>query len=198
MWEVHSYDLVQVPIAHQPNDNPFDIIPSNLELSEADLVLASASNRERRLATVLCAVQPEYEYILIDCPPHLGVLTLNALTAADTVLIPLEAAYFASKGMNQLFRVLLQVRQTLNHRLSVLGVLITRVDRRTIHSRQIATEARRAVAKRVRVFNTEIPINVDLADASAAGICVTRFSPQSRGAEAYRRLAEEIEVITYG
>lgn len=198
MWEVRSFDPSLVPIIHRPNNNPFDIIPSNLELSEADLVLASTVSRERRLAAVLSPVQSEYDYILIDCPPHLGVLTLNALTAAKSVIIPLEAAYFASKGMNQLFRVLLQVKQTLNYQLSVLGVLITQVDRRTAHSQQIAAEARRVVSKRVRVFETEVPTNVDLADASAAGICVTHYAPQSRGAEAYRRLAREIEGICYG
>ncbi len=198
MWEVRSFDPTLVPIIHQPNGNPFDIIPSNLELSEADLVLASSVSRERRLAAVLSSVQADYDYVLIDCPPHLGVLTLNALTAAQSVIIPLEAAYFASKGMNQLFRVLLQVKQTLNYQLSVLGVLITRLDRRTIHSQQIATEARNAISKRVRVFETEVPINVDLADASAAGLCVTHYAPQSRGADAYRRLARELEGICYG
>lgn len=216
LWEDRSFDPDLLPIVHRPNDNPFDLIPSNLELSEADLTLASAVSREHRLATVLGSLQstapstvpspprrrPElvegspsrgYEYIFIDCPPHLGTLTLNALTAADLVIIPLESAFFASKGMNQLFRVLLQVKQTLNHRLGVLGVLITRVDLRTVHSRQIATEARKALKKRVRVFETEIPINVDLADASAAGVSITRYAPNSRGAEAYRQLAEEIE-----
>jgi chromosome partitioning protein len=198
MWEVRSFDPELVPIIHRPNGNPFDIIPSNLELSEADLLLASIVSRERRLSAVLSSVQSAYEYVLIDCPPHLGVLTLNALTAAQSVIIPLEAAFFASKGMNQLFRVLLQVKQTLNYQLSVLGVLIARVDRRTTHSQMIATEARKVVSKRVRVFETEVPANVDLADASAAGVCITHFSPQSRGAEAYRRLAREVETICHG
>lgn len=224
LWEDRSFDPGLLPIVRQPNDNPFDLIPSSLDLSEADLTLVSAVSREHRLATVLGSLQstapiaapsssrrrpeapPEpvaglvegdpsrgYEYIFIDCPPHLGILTLNALTAADAVIIPLESAFFASKGMNQLFRILLQVKQTLNHRLGVLGVLITRVDLRTVHSRQIATEARKALEKRVRVFETEIPINVDLADASAAGVSITRYAPNSRGAEAYRQLAKEIQ-----
>ncbi len=197
LWEERSFDPNLIPIVHRPNDNPFDLVPSNLELSEADLALASAVSRERRLAIVLSSLET-YDYILIDCPPHLGILTLNALTAADSVIIPLETAFFASKGMNQLFRVLLQVKQTLNHRLGVLGVLITQVDQRTIHSRQIAMEAREALAKRVRVFETEIPINVDLADASAAGVTVLRYAPNSRGAKAYRQLAQEIEAIHHG
>ncbi len=191
LWEGRSFDPALIPIVQRPNENPFDLVPSNLELSEADLTLASAVSRERRLAAVLGPLQG-YDYIFIDCPPHLGILTLNALTAADSVIIPLESAFFASKGMNQLFRVLLQVKQTLNHRLGVLGVLITRVDQRIVHSRQIAAEARKALEKRVRVFETEIPINVDLADASAAGVNIIHYAPNSRGAEAYRQLAKEI------
>jgi len=197
LWEDRSFNPSLIPIVQRPNDNPFDLVPSNLELSEADLVLASAVSRERCLATVLGSLQG-YDYIFVDCPPHLGILTLNALTAADSVIIPLESAFFASKGMNQLFRVLLQVKQTLNHRLAVLGVLITRVDPRTVHSRQIAAEAREALQKRVRVFETEIPVNVDLADASAAGVSITRYAPKSRGAQAYRQLAKEIERIRRG
>jgi chromosome partitioning protein len=193
LWDTDSLNPSTLPIIQRPNDNPFDLVPCNLELSEADLVLASSVSRERRLATVLAPLQSLYDYILIDCPPHLGVLTLNALTAAESVIIPLEAAFFASKGMNQLFRVLLQVKQTLNYQLGVMGVLITRVDRRTTHSIQIASMARKALEKQVNVFETEIPINVDLADATAAGLCVTIHSPNSRGAKAYRDLAQEVE-----
>ncbi|MCJ7739477.1 MAG: ParA family protein [Anaerolineae bacterium] len=193
LWDTQSFNPSLLPIVKAPNNNPFDLVPCNLELSEVDIVLASAVSRERRLATVLASVQSEYDYVLIDCPPHLGILTLNALTAADAVIIPLETAFFASKGMNQIFRVLLQVKQTLNYRLNVLGVLITRVDRRTTHSIQIATEARRALEKQVNVFETEVPVNVDLVDATAAGLCITLHSPSSRGARAYRQLAEEIE-----
>jgi chromosome partitioning protein len=182
----------------RPNGNPYDLIPSEIGLSDADLMLASAVGRERRLANVLDGVQADYDYILIDCPPHLGILTLNALTAAEGVIVPLESAFFASKGMNQLFRVLIDVKQNQNYRLSVLGVLLTQIDRRTRHSPQIAAEAREAVSKRLRVFDTEIPVNVDLADASASGVCVTRHAPRSRGAEAYRQLAREIESIRHG
>jgi chromosome partitioning protein len=197
LWEKQAFDPSLIPIVKRPNDNPFDLVPSNLELSEADLTLGSAVSREWCLSTVLASLQP-YDYILIDCPPHLGLLTLNALTAAESVIIPLESAFFASKGMNQLLRVLLQVKQTLNHRLRVLGVLITRVDYRTVHSRQIATEARKALGERVRVFETEIPVNVDLADATAAGVSILRSAPKSRGAEAYQQLAAEIERVRHG
>jgi len=198
LWEEQTFDPTRIPIIQQPNDNAFDLVPSNLELSEADLTLGSAVSRERCLSTVLNGLRGEYDYILIDCPPHLGLLTINALTAADSVIIPLESAFFASKGMNQLFRVLLQIKQTLNHRLRVLGVLITRVDQRTVHSRQIAAEARAALGERVRVFETEVPVNVDLSDATAAGVSILRYAPRSRGAQAYRRLAAEVEKIQHG
>jgi chromosome partitioning protein len=197
LWQEQAFDPDLIPIIERPNDNPFDLVPSSLELSDADLVLGSTVTRERCLATVLAPLH-QYEYILIDCPPHLGLLTLNALTAAESVIIPLESAFFASKGMNQLFRVLLQVKQTLNHRLKVLGVLITRVDQRTVHSRQIAAEARKALEQRVRVFETEIPVNVDLSDATAAGMSVFRYAPKSRGSLAYQQLAAEVEKIEYG
>jgi len=193
-WQERRFDPAQVPILKRPNGNPFDLIPSSIELSEADLALAPVVSRERRLATVLSAVQ-DYDYVFVDCPPHLGVLTLNALTAADSVIIPLESAFFASKGMNQLFRVILQVKKALNPRLDIMGVLLTRLDQRTVHSRQIAQEARKALQKRVRVFQTEIPINVDLADASAAGRAITQYAPKSRGAACYRQLAKEVEEI---
>ena len=198
MWETHSPDPAPTPVIQQPNGNPFDLVPSNLELSEADLVLAAADGGEHRLAAALGQVQQDYDYILIDCPPYLGVLTMNALAAADCVLIPLEAAHFASRGISQLFRVLVQVKQTLNQRLSVLGVLITHVDYRSIHNGRMASEARRAMSQRVRVFESEIPTDANLAEASVAGLCVSRFSPRSQGAEAYRRLAEEIGKITCG
>ena len=195
MWDTPALDLSQVPIIHRPGGNPYDIVPSEIGLSEADRVLASSVSRERRLANVLDAVHADYDYILIDCPPHLGILTINALTAAAGVIVPLEAAYFASKGMNQLFRVVIEVKQSQNLRLKVLGVLLTKLDRRTTHSQHISVEARRALSKRVRVFETEIPVNVDPAVASAAGTCVTLHSPRCRGAEAYRQLALEIEAV---
>jgi len=197
LWEEQGFDPSLIPIVQRPNDNSFDLVPSSLELSDADLTLGSAVSRERCLSTVLASLH-DYDYILIDCPPHLGLLTINALTAAESVIVPLESAFFASKGMNQLFRVLLQIKQTLNHRLRVLGVLITRVDQRTTHSRQIAAEAREALGERVRVFETEIPINVDLSDATAAGVSIFRYAPKSRGSQAYQRLAAEVERIQYG
>jgi len=197
LWEGQDFDPALIPILHQPNNNPFDLVPSNLDLSEADLNLTSAVSRERCLSRVLASLH-NYDYILIDCPPHLGILTINALTAAESVIIPLESAFFASKGMNQLFRVILQIKQTLNHRLRVLGVLITRVDQRTVHSRQIAAEAREALKERVRVFETKVPINVDLSDASAAGVSILHYAPKSRGAQAYQQLAVEVERIQYG
>jgi chromosome partitioning protein len=196
LWDQHVIDPEQVPIVSHPNDNPFDLVPANLELSDADLVLSSAVSRERCLAVILNAVKEPYDYVFIDCAPHLGVLTLNAMTAADSLLIPLQAAFFASNGMNQLFRFYKKVRDTVNSSLDILGVLITQVDSRTVHSTQIAQQARNALAGRVRVFETEVPQNVDLADASAAGKCITHFAPRSAGAKAYTNLAIEIEAVT--
>ncbi|MHB0878227.1 MAG: ParA family protein [Anaerolineae bacterium] len=181
-----------IPIVSRPNDNEYDLIPSNIELAAADLGLVAAVSRERRLAAVLATLHG-YDYIFIDCPPQLGVLSLNALCAADSVIVPLEASYLASKGMNQLFASIVEVQQTLNPQLDVLGILLTRVDQRTVHSRQIAAEARRALEAVVPVFTVEIPINVDLMDASAQGVSVLRYAPTSRGAGCYRQLAVEVD-----
>jgi chromosome partitioning protein len=181
-----------VPIIKRPNDNEFDLVPSSIELAAADLGLVAAVSRERRLATVLAGIHG-YDFIIIDCPPQLGVLSLNALCAADSVIVPLEASYLASKGMNQLFASIVEVQQTLNPQLEVLGILLTRVDQRTVHSRQIASEARRALEAVVPVFVTEIVINVDLMDASAQGVSVLRYAPSSRGAVCYRQLAGEVD-----
>jgi chromosome partitioning protein len=173
-------------------EDGFDLVPSNLELSQADADLMSAINRERRLHRVLEPIRDRYDFILIDCPPYLGLLTINALATADYVLVPLQAAYLAMRGVNTLFRTIALVQRDLNYGLRVGGVLLTMVDRRTIHSQQVVDVARSTMSRKIPVFETEIPQNVDLADATAAGKSVLLYAPRSRGALAYRKLAEEL------
>lgn len=173
-------------------EDGFDLVPSNLELSQADADLMSAINRERRLHRLLEPIRDRYDSILIDCPPYLGLLTINALATADYAIVPLQAAYLAMKGVNTLFRTIALVQRDLNYGLRVRGVLLTMVDRRTVHSQQVVDVARSTISRKIPVFETEIPQNVDLADAAAAGKSVLLYAPHSRGALAYRKLAEEL------
>jgi chromosome partitioning protein len=173
-------------------EDGFDLVPSNLELSQADADLMSAINRERRLHRLMEPIRDRYDFVLIDCPPYLGLLTVNALATADYALVPLQAAYLAMKGVNTLFRTIALVQRDLNYGLRVRGVLLTMVDRRTIHSQQVVDVARSTISRKIPVFEIEIPQNVDLADAAAAGKSVLLYAPRSRGAFAYRKLAEEL------
>lgn len=173
-------------------EDGFDLVPSNLELSLADADLMSAINRERRLHRLLEPIKDRYDFILIDCPPYLGLLTINALASADYALVPLQAAYLAMRGVNTLFRTIALVQRDLNYGLRVRGVLLTMVDRRTVHSQQVVGVARSTISRKIPVFETEIPQNVDLADAAAAGKSVLLYAPRSRGALAYQKLAEEL------
>jgi len=170
----------------------FDIVPASLDLAQADADLLQAFNRERRLDRLLDSVRDSYDRILIDCPPYLGVLTINALGAADEVLVPVQAEFLAMTGLRTLLRTVARVRRDLNYRLKVAGILITHLDRRTSHSRTVASQVRQALSKHYRVFQVMVPINVDLPNAAAARCSVLAHSSQSTGAKAYRALAQEI------
>jgi chromosome partitioning protein len=170
----------------------FDIVPSSLDLAQADADLLQAFNRERRLARLVEPLRAAYGHVLIDCPPYLGLLTINALGAADQVLVPVQAEFLAMAGLRTLLRTVARVRRDLNYRLEVGGILITHLDRRTVHSQTIANQVRQALSRYYRVFDTTIPINVDLANASAARCSVLAYAPASSGARAYRDLAAEM------
>ena len=167
-----------------------DIVPSVIALAGAELELAPVDGRERRLARVLAAVANTYDYILVDCPPALGLLTVNALTAADAVLIPLQCEYYALEGLTQLLATLNLVRDHLNPMLAVKGVVLTMYDGRTNLSADVAAEARRHLGE--RVFETVIPRSVRLSEAPSHGLPISRYSPDSTGAVAYAALAAEL------
>ena len=146
--------------------------------------------RERRLAASLAGLNGRYERVLIDCPPSLGLLTVNALTAADGVLIPIQTEYYALEGMSQLLNTIRLVRDGLNPRLEIEGVLLTMYDGRTKLSAQVASEVRRHLNG--TVFDTVVPRSVRLAEAPSHGLPIELYDPASRGADAYRRLAGEV------
>jgi len=167
-----------------------DLVPSAIALAGAELELAPVEGRERRLSRLLTAIAARYDYILVDCPPALGLLTVNALTAAEAVLIPLQCEYYALEGLTQLLATLNLVRDHLNPGLAVKGVVLTMYDGRTNLSADVAAEARRHLGE--RVFNTVIPRSVRLSEAPSHGLPISRYSPDSSGAVAYAALAAEL------
>ena len=171
-------------------DDRLALIPSTIALAGAEVELAPVEGRERRLGRLLAEILDEYDYILIDCPPSLGLLTVNALTASDSVLIPLQCEYYALEGLTQLLATLDLVRDHLNPELVLKGVALTMYDARTKLSADVAAEARRYLGD--RVFDTVIPRSVRLAEAPSHGLPISRYAPDSTGAVAYAALAAEL------
>jgi chromosome partitioning protein len=167
-----------------------DLVPSAPELSGAEVELVPLTARERRLAASLGALNGRYERVLIDCPPSLGLLTVNALTAADGVLIPIQTEYYALEGLSQLVHTIRRVREALNPRLQIEGVLLTMYDARTNLSAQVAAEVRRHMQG--SVFDTIVPRSIRLSEAPSHGLPISLYDPGSRGATAYRELAAEV------
>lgn len=167
-----------------------DLLPSNIDLSAAELQLVSEVGRESALSRVLEPILPDYDIVLIDCQPSLGLLTLNALTVADAVIVPMECEYFALRGVALLMDTIGKVRERLNPDLEVLGVLATMYDPRTLHSREVLATVREAFKD--KVFDTVINRTVKFPDAAVAGEPITTFAPGSMGANAYERLAREV------
>jgi chromosome partitioning protein len=166
------------------------IIPSSRDLAGVEVELVPLSGRERRLATALGPLADQFDYVLLDCPPSLGLLTINALTAADSVLVPIQCEYYALEGLGQLMATIELVRQHLNMRLHVKGVVLTMFDARTTLSADVSAEVRRHLGD--RVFDSVIPRSVRLAEAPSYGRPISVYSPSSRGAHAYSQLAAEI------
>ncbi len=176
-----------------PTGNPgIDIVPANVELSQAQLDLVNAFTRELMLREMLRPVRQEYDYILIDCLPSLGLLTINALATADSVLIPLQADFLAMKGLAMLLTTIIHVQERINPPLEILGILFTMTNTRTLHSREVIEVTKRAFGNKIRVFKTTIPVSVRFKEAPAAGESILTYASKSEGAEAYRLLTEEV------
>ena len=167
-----------------------DLVPAGQRLSGAEVELVGMMARETRLKQCLAPVRQEYDYILIDGPPSLGLLTVNALTAADSVLIPLQCEYLALEGLTQLIAAIRLVQDHLNPGLRIEGVLLTMFDARLNLSQQVADEARKFFAE--RVYKAIIPRNVRLSEAPSFGKPIVLYDPHSTGAESYRELAREV------
>ena len=167
-----------------------DLCPADPGLVGAEVALVSELGRERRLRRGLEVIRASYDWILLDCPPSLGLLTINGLTAADSVLVPLQAEYYAMEGMGDLLETVHAVREHLNPDLEREGIVVTMADMRTNLCREVLEQVRSAFGN--EVFATTIPRNVRLAEAPSHGLCVLEHAPESTGAAAYRDLALEL------
>ncbi len=168
----------------------FDVLPATQVLAGATVELVSMDEREYRLKNVLNQLRMNYDYILVDCPPSLGLLTVNALTAGDYVIIPVQCEYYALEGLGQLLHAVNLVKQGLNPDLQVMGVLLTMYDKRSQLNRHVLNEVHKNFPG--KVFDTVISRTIDLAEAPSFGKAVLQFNPHSKAATEYRRLAEEV------
>ena len=183
--------LISDAIVKTANPN-IDLLPANIELSQAQLDLVGAFERELVLKKMLKPVRSAYDFILVDCLPSLGLLTIDALAAADSVIIPLQADFLAMKGLAQLLSTIIQVKERLNPALEISGILFTMTDPRTLHCKEVIDVTKRAFGSRIRVFDTLIPISVRFKEAPAAGESILTYATGSNGATAYRLFTEEV------
>jgi chromosome partitioning protein len=191
--DIYGVLLSDVPIADAivPTGVPkLDLVPATIGLAGAEIELVSMLSRETRLRRALADIAPNYAYILIDCPPSLGLLTLNALTAATEVLIPVQAEYYALEGLSQLTNVVGRIREALNPGLYISGVLVTMFDGRTRLATEVLDEVHAHFPR--QVYRTQIPRNIRLSEAPSFGKPVALFDVKSRGAQAYLALAREV------
>jgi chromosome partitioning protein len=167
-----------------------DLLPANIDLAAAELMLVQEVAREQSLMRVLAPLRVKYDFILIDCPPSLGLLTVNALTAADSVVIPLECEYYALRGMALLMDSIDRIKERLNPSLQIDGIVATMVDTRTLHTKEVLARVQEAFGN--RLFDTVIRKTVRFAEAPVAGESILTYAPTSPGAVAYRNLAQEV------
>lgn len=167
-----------------------DVVPADKNLAGAAIELVSAESREYKLQAILNAVRERYKFILLDCPPALDLLTLNALVAADAVLVPIQCEYLALEGVSELLDTLMRIRRTLNPALEIDGILLTMYDDRTTLSKQVATDLRSFFG--TQILKTAIPRNVRLAEAPSFGKPIIYYDIHSKGAEGYTQLAREV------
>lgn len=167
-----------------------DVCPANIDLAGAEIELVSMVSRETRLKAAIDNIKKDYDYVFIDCPPSLGLITLNAFTSSDSVLVPIQCEYYALEGLGQLINTIKLVQKHLNPELEIEGVVLTMFDARTNLSTQVATEVEKYFNN--KVFQTIIPRNIRLSEAPSHGLPITLYDPDSKGAETYKKLAKEL------
>ena len=200
--EVHNDKSVYDVIINETNikdtlkitmlDN-LKVCPANIDLAGAEVELVSMVSRETRLKDALEDIKKDFDYIIIDCPPSLGLITLNAFTASDSVLVPIQCEYYALEGLGQLINTIKLVQKHLNKNLSIEGVILTMYDSRTNLSSQVAHEVEKYFGN--KVFQTIIPRNIRLSEAPSHGLPISLYDKDSKGAETYKKLAEELILL---
>lgn len=178
------------------HEEGIDFIPANIELAGLETALVNIMSRETVMRQFLCRMREQYGYILIDCMPSLGMITINALVAADYVLVPVEAAYLPVKGLQQLVKTIGRVHRKLNPSLEILGILLTKVDRRTNFAKDISAQIRDAYGDRVHIFINCIPLSVRAAETATEGKSIYLHDPRGIAAEGYLSLTEEVLALT--
>ncbi|MGI6192386.1 MAG: ParA family protein [Christensenellales bacterium] len=193
--ETSIYDVMinEVPVREviiHSNIQKLDVLPGNIALAGAEVEMVGLMARERVLKTALDEVVDDYKFIIIDCPPSLGLLTLNALTAANSVIVPIQCEYFALEGLSQLMNTVTQVKKHLNPQLEIEGVVLTMYDVRTKLSNQVVNEVKKFF--KAKVYRSIVPRTIKLGEAPSFGMPVVTYAPQSSGARAYQSLAAEV------
>jgi chromosome partitioning protein len=185
-----TIDLEKGILHHQEG---VDLMPGNIELSGMELTLVSVMSREYVLTEYIEKVKEKYDWILIDCGPSLGMVTINALAAADSVLVPVQVGYLPAKGLEQLIKTIRKViKQKINHDLKIEGILLTMVDGRTNYSKEIIGLIEEAYENNVRIFDKQIPMSVRVAECSALGMSIYKNDPKGKAALGYESLTKEI------
>ena len=188
--------MTDTPLAHKEgiisHYEGVDLLPGNIELSGTEVSLVNAMSRETILKQYLATMRKDYDYILLDTPPSLGMLTVNALAAADSVIIPVQAQYLPTKGLELLLQTIVKVRKQINPKLQIDGILLTMTDNRTNFSKDISTLLSETYGSKIKVFQTEIPYSVRAAETSAEGKSIYAHDPKGKVAESYRELTKEV------
>ena len=175
-----------------PHEEGIDLMPGNIELSGLEVSLVNTMSRELVLRQYIDTVRDSYDYILIDCMPSLGMMTINAFACADSILIPVQAAYLPVKGLQQLIKTVGRVKRQLNPKLEIEGILLTMVDSRTNYAKEITGLLVENYGSRVRIFANSIPISVRAAETSAEGVSIYKHDPKGKVASAYQMLTKEV------
>lgn len=191
MQGIIDHNMAEPNQAILHHDEGVDLLPANIALSALEVSLVNALSRETILKRYIDSVKDSYDFILIDCMPSLGMITINALVAADSVLIPVQAHYLPTKGMTQLIQTIHRV-QHINANLSILGVLMTMTSQRTNFTKDISTQLRTLYGEHLNVFRTEIPQSIRIAEASASGQSIFEYDPKGKATEAFGSLIGEI------